>query len=63
MYTYCFSLPPFYIAISRCLGVLEGLALEVDLKAQTVSEAYPYVASRVLTDPQDDLQQALHGLV
>ena len=29
MYTYPFSLPPFYIAIIRCLGVLEGLAIQV----------------------------------
>lgn len=62
MYTYPFSLPPFYIAIIRCLGVLEGLAIQVDPKARIVSEAYPYVASRVLTDPQDDLQEALRGL-
>ena len=30
MFTYPFSLPPFYIAIIRCLGVLEGLAIQVD---------------------------------
>jgi len=29
MYTYPFSLPPFYIAIIRCLGVLEGVAIQV----------------------------------
>lgn len=28
-YTFPFSLPPFYIAIIRCLGVLEGLAIQV----------------------------------
>jgi hypothetical protein len=62
MYTYPFSLPPFYIAIIRCLGVLEGLAIQVDPQARVVSEAYPYVASRVLTDPQDELQEALRRL-
>lgn len=62
MYTYPFSLPPFYIAIIRCLGVLEGLAIQVDPQARIIAEAYPYVASRVLTDPQDDLQEALRGL-
>jgi predicted unusual protein kinase regulating ubiquinone biosynthesis (AarF/ABC1/UbiB family) len=62
MYTYPFSLPPFYIAIIRCLGVLEGLAIQVDPKARIVSKAYPYVASRVLTDPQDELQEALRRL-
>lgn len=29
MYTFPFSLPPYYIAIIRCLGVLEGVALQV----------------------------------
>lgn len=29
MYKFPFSLPPFYIAIIRCVGVLEGLALQV----------------------------------
>jgi hypothetical protein len=55
-------LPPFYIAIIRCLGVLEGLAIQVDPKARIISKAYPYIASRVLTDPQDDLQEALRRL-
>ena len=62
MYTYPFSLPPFYIAIIRCLGVLEGLAIQVDPTARIISEAYPYVASRVLTDSQDELQEALRRL-
>jgi len=62
MYTYPFSLPPFYIAIIRCLGVLEGLAIQVDPKFRIISDAYPYIASRVLTDPQDDLQEALRRL-
>mmetsp|Transcript_24909 Transcript_24909/g.69914 ORF Transcript_24909/g.69914 Transcript_24909/m.69914 type:complete len:822 (-) Transcript_24909:135-2600(-) len=62
MYTYPFSLPPFYIAIIRCLGVLEGVAIQVDPTSRIISEAYPYVASRVLTDPQEDLQEALKRL-
>jgi hypothetical protein len=62
MYTYPFSLPPFYIAIIRCLGVLEGLAIQVNPKARIISGAYPYVASRVLTDPQEELQEALRRL-
>lgn len=32
MYTFPFSLPPYYIAIIRCLGVLEGVALQVILR-------------------------------
>ena len=59
---YPFSLPPFYISLIRCLGVLEGVAIQVDPAARIVSKAYPYVASRVLTDSQPDLQEALRGL-
>eukprot|EP00559_Dactyliosolen_fragilissimus_P004100 CAMPEP_0184861890 /NCGR_PEP_ID=MMETSP0580-20130426/6475_1 /TAXON_ID=1118495 /ORGANISM="Dactyliosolen fragilissimus" /LENGTH=985 /DNA_ID=CAMNT_0027359549 /DNA_START=154 /DNA_END=3111 /DNA_ORIENTATION=+ len=62
MYTYPFSLPPFYIAIIRCLGVLEGLAIQVDPQARIINDAYPYIANRVLTDPQDELQEALRRL-
>jgi len=62
MFTYPFSLPPFYIAIIRCLGVLEGLAIQVDPQTRVLSEAYPYIASRVLTDSQEDLKEALRRL-
>lgn len=31
MYTFPFSLPPYYIAIIRCLGVLEGVAIQVTM--------------------------------
>jgi hypothetical protein len=61
-YTFPFSLPPFYIAIIRCLGVLEGLAIQVDPTSRIISEAYPYVANRVLTDPQSDFREALKRL-
>jgi aarF domain-containing kinase len=37
MYTYPFSLPPFYIAIIRCLGVLEGLAIQVRQSVKRVN--------------------------
>lgn len=36
--------------------------IQVDPTSRIISEAYPYVASRVLTDPQDDLQEALKRL-
>jgi hypothetical protein len=62
-YTFPFSLPPFYIAIIRCLGVLEGLAIQVDPSIKVLSKSYPYVASRVLTDRQEDLQEAFRRLV
>lgn len=35
---------------------------QVDPTSRIISQAYPYVASRVLTDSQDDLQEALRRL-
>jgi aarF domain-containing kinase len=58
-YKFPFSLPPFYIAIIRCLGVLEGLAIQIDKEFRIISDAYPYIASRLLTDSSTELQSAL----
>jgi aarF domain-containing kinase len=63
MYKFPFSLPPFYISIIRCLGVLEGLAIQVDQNFRIISDAYPYIASRLLTDPSKELQAALYQLL
>ena len=63
MYLFPFSLPPYYISIIRCLGVLEGLAIQVDKDFRIISDAYPYIASRLLTDPSAELQSALEQLL
>uniref|UniRef100_A0A7S3JTP8 Protein kinase domain-containing protein n=2 Tax=Aureoumbra lagunensis TaxID=44058 RepID=A0A7S3JTP8_9STRA len=63
MYTFPFRLPPFYIAIIRCLGVLEGVAIQVDPDFRIVSDAYPYIASRLLTDDSPELKSALRRLL
>lgn len=63
MYKFPFSLPPFYIAIIRCLGVLEGVAIQADKNFRIINDAYPYIASRLLTDQSDELQQALRQLI
>jgi len=63
MYKYRFSLPPFYIAIIRCLGVLEGVALQVDSDFAIIKSAYPFIASRLLTDRSPQLQSALMALI
>ena len=39
MYTFPFALPPFYVAIIRCLGVLEGVAIQVDPGFRIVRDA------------------------
>ena len=63
MYQYPFSLPPYYIAIIRCLGVLEGVALQVDDGFAIIQDAYPYIAARLLTDTSPQLQRALSQLI
>lgn len=63
MFEYPFNLPPYYTAIIRCLGVLEGVAIQVDPNFKILNEAYPYIASRLLTDPAPELQEALQALL
>lgn len=63
MYTFPFRLPPYYVAIIRCLGVLEGVAIQVDPQFRIVSDAYPYIAARLLTDESPELRAALNGLL
>jgi len=58
-----FSLPPYYIALIRCLGVLEGLAIQVEPEFRIISDAYPYISSRLLTDDSPELQSALQQLL
>jgi len=62
-YEFPFSLPPYYIAIIRCLGVLEGLAIQIDRDFKILKDAYPYIASRLLTDSAPELQSAMQQLV
>ena len=42
MYEYPFTLPPYYTAVIRCLGVLEGVALQVDPTLPLHPCLYPY---------------------
>ncbi|KAJ1456157.1 hypothetical protein M885DRAFT_564370 [Pelagophyceae sp. CCMP2097] len=63
VYTFPFALPPFYIAIIRCLGVLEGVAMQVDPLFRIVSDAHPFIAARLLTGDAPELQLALRNLL
>jgi aarF domain-containing kinase len=58
-----FTLPAYYTSLIRCLGVLEGLALQVDPDVRIVSKAYPFISSRLLTDSSSELQAALQQLL
>ncbi|CEJ44892.1 ABC1 kinase family protein [Umezakia ovalisporum] len=63
MYEYPFRVPPYYALIIRSLVTLEGIAIYIDPNFKVLSEAYPYVAKRLLTDPSTQLRTSLQGLL
>ena len=63
MYEYPFRVPPYYALIIRSLVTLEGIAIYIDPNFKVLSEAFPYVAKRLLTDPADELRTSLQELL
>ncbi|MEA5550798.1 AarF/ABC1/UbiB kinase family protein [Anabaena cylindrica UHCC 0172] len=63
MYEYPFRVPAYYALIIRSLVTLEGIAIYVDPDFKVLSEAYPYVSKRLLTDPADELRTSLKDLL
>ncbi|MDH6098979.1 AarF/ABC1/UbiB kinase family protein [Anabaenopsis sp. FSS-46] len=63
MYEYPFRVPPYYALIIRSLVTLEGIAIYIDPNFKVLSEAYPYVAKRLLTDEAPQLRTSLQNLL
>ncbi|MBD2358065.1 AarF/ABC1/UbiB kinase family protein [Tolypothrix sp. FACHB-123] len=63
MYEYPFRVPPYYALIIRSLVTLEGIAIFIDPNFKVLSEAYPYVAKRLLTDTAPALRASLQDLL
>jgi len=63
MYEYPFRVPPYYALIIRSLVTLEGIAIYIDPNFKVLSEAYPYVSKRLLTDPSPELRASLQDLL
>jgi len=63
MYEYPFRVPPYYAWIIRSLVTLEGIAIFIDPNFKVLSEAYPYVSKRLLTDPAPQLRASLQDLL
>ncbi|MCA1903643.1 MAG: AarF/ABC1/UbiB kinase family protein [Cyanobacteria bacterium KgW148] len=63
MYDYPFQVPAYYALIIRSLVTLEGIAIGVDPNFKVMSVAYPYVATRLLTEPTPQLQNALKDVL
>lgn len=63
MYEYPFRVPPYYALIIRSLVTLEGIAIYIDPNFKVLSEAYPYVSKRLLTDQAPQLRTSLQDLL
>jgi predicted unusual protein kinase regulating ubiquinone biosynthesis (AarF/ABC1/UbiB family) len=63
MYEYPFRVPPYYALIIRSFVTLEGVAIYIDPNFKVLSEAYPYVSKRLLTDPSPELRASLKDLL
>lgn len=63
LYKYPFQLPTYYLLIFRSGASLEGIALKVKPDLQVFTQAYPYVASRLLTATVPELKTCLQDLL
>ncbi|MEB3336596.1 MAG: AarF/ABC1/UbiB kinase family protein [Leptolyngbyaceae bacterium] len=63
MYEFPFRVPAYYALIIRSLVTLEGIAINVDPNFKVLSEAYPYISKRLLTDPSPELRNSLRDLL
>lgn len=63
LYQFPFNVPAYYALILRSLTVLEGLALFTDPNFKVLAAAYPYMAKRLLTDPNPYLRDSLIELL
>lgn len=63
LFRFPFQVPPYYALILRSLTVLEGLALQADPQYKLLARAYPYMASRLLTDPAPELRTSFEELI
>jgi len=63
MYEYPFRSSAYYALIIRSLVTLEGIAIYIDPNFKVLSEAYPYVSKRLLTDPAPELRDSLRDLL
>lgn len=63
MYEYPFRVPAYFALIIRSLVTLEGIAINVDPNFKVLSEAYPYIAKRLLTDSAPELRTSLKDLL
>ncbi|GAB4294956.1 MAG: AarF/ABC1/UbiB kinase family protein [Oscillatoriaceae cyanobacterium] len=63
IYKYPFRLPTYYLLIFRSFATLEGIALNINPNFQPLTNSYPYIARRFLTEPSPEFRTCLQELL
>merc|ERR1719401_1456884 len=58
-----FRVPPYILYIARAFSTLEGIGLSANEDYSIVSEAFPYLSKRLLTDSSPRAKAALRSMV
>ena len=57
------QVPPYILYVARAFSTLEGIGLSANDDYSIVSEAYPYLSKRLLTDDSPRAKAALRSMV
>lgn len=60
---YPIVIPPWFGLIIRAFSTIEGIGLQLDSDYAIVDECFPYMAKRLLTDPNPRIRAALRTFV
>ena len=58
-----FKVPPYILYVARAFSTLEGIGLSANEDYSIVSEAFPYLSKRLLTDSSPRAEAALRSMV
>ena len=61
--TNVFSIPDYFVYMSRAFATLEGIGLSSNSNYSILKECYPYISKRLLTDDSPRARQALRMLI
>lgn len=58
-----FRLPPYFVLILRAFSVIEGIALKVDPEYSIITETFPFLSRKLLTDDNEEVRRALREVL
>merc|ERR1719401_1815381 len=58
-----FVVPPYILYVARAFSTLEGIGLSANEDYSIVSEAFPYLSRRLLTDDSPRAKAALRSMI